>query len=363
MNRNLLYKNSKYLFLIVCMILLNQSVLAQSNKIYNKDSLKKKTLINKRDILTKEINNKSNDDIKLANAYYDRGDLFLDLKNYDDAIEDYIKALKIYVKTNKNKNINGLCNNLGIALLETKRYDESMIYFNLAIKRDPRLDEAYDNRGNLYMELNKYQETIDDYTEAIKIKPNVYYFADRGYAYVHIKNYDMALKDINKAIKRSLSLISKGEVDSADLASEYQERGYVYTKLKKIDEALKDYHQAINYYSQSSHLTYDIYLDIAEIHICNNDYNKALESVSKAENMLSDNGNKQIALYLNILAKIMLNKDYVDEEKSIDEMLEVKFDLNWNFDLTDEWLSKTNLSEGKKLMIQKMTLALKKHKI
>jgi tetratricopeptide (TPR) repeat protein len=49
--------------------------------------------------------------------------------------------------------------------------------------------------------LNQYERAIQDFDEAIKLKPNdAYSFSSRGDAYGHLKRHTEAVSDYDKAI-------------------------------------------------------------------------------------------------------------------------------------------------------------------
>jgi tetratricopeptide (TPR) repeat protein len=55
--------------------------------------------------------------------------------------------------------------------------------FNNALRIDDKNAQAYYYRGGMYFLSNKYKEAIEDYTNAIKNKPNyAYAYNDRGSA-------------------------------------------------------------------------------------------------------------------------------------------------------------------------------------
>jgi tetratricopeptide (TPR) repeat protein len=59
-----------------------------------------------------------------------------------------------------------------LAYGELKKYQEAIDTYKEAIKIKPDFHEAYCNMGVAYDELKKYQKAIDAYKEAIKIKPD-----------------------------------------------------------------------------------------------------------------------------------------------------------------------------------------------
>jgi len=69
-----------------------------------------------------------------------------------------------------------------------------------AIEIDPKLADAYCNRGGVYMEKGRYDRAIADQTKAIEIDPKfalAYY--NRGISYYFEKKYDKCWQDFKKA--------------------------------------------------------------------------------------------------------------------------------------------------------------------
>ena len=53
-----------------------------------------------------------------------------------------------------------------------------------AIRLDPQLALAYNNRGDAYRDLGRYQKAIQDYNEAIRLDPQLALaYNNRGDAY------------------------------------------------------------------------------------------------------------------------------------------------------------------------------------
>src|SRR5258708_36775992 len=60
----------------------------------------------------------------------------------------------------------------GAEYLKTDRYDEAIDDFDRAIALEPRLPTAYSDRGIAYRKKGDYGRAIADYTAAIRIWPN-----------------------------------------------------------------------------------------------------------------------------------------------------------------------------------------------
>ena len=60
-----------------------------------------------------------------------------------------------------------------------------------------RLAKAYELRGNSKMRLNRYRESIIDFSKAIEIDPkDPYLYFWRGFAYEFLEEYPNAVKDL-----------------------------------------------------------------------------------------------------------------------------------------------------------------------
>ncbi len=113
--------------------------------------------------LTLIINSDAPDDIK-AGAYNNRGLAKHDLQRYEEAIEDYDKAIELQPK---------LANawfNRGNAKGSLQRHEEAIADFDTAIELQPDYAKAYHNRGVAKHSLGRYEEAIRDYYKAIELQ-------------------------------------------------------------------------------------------------------------------------------------------------------------------------------------------------
>lgn len=114
-------------------------------------------------------------------------------------------------------------------------YADAITDYNQAIALDPKLAEAYNNRGAANNNLGKYAEAIADYDQAITLDPkDAVAYSNRGAANNHLGKYAEAIADCTQAIA----------LDPKD-AGAYNNRGIAYRNLGKYAEAIADYDQAI----------------------------------------------------------------------------------------------------------------------
>jgi tetratricopeptide (TPR) repeat protein len=157
-------------------------------------------------------------------AYKNRGGAYRDLGNYEQAIEDYGRAIEI------NPGYADAYFNRGVAYNGLGNYEQAIEDFNRAIEIKPDFAYAYYNRGVVYNGIGNYRQAIDDFGRAMKMKAvyaDTYY--NRGLAYAHIGNYDQAIEDFNRAIEIKPSY-----------ATAYFNRGVAYTRLGNNNLAVND---------------------------------------------------------------------------------------------------------------------------
>jgi tetratricopeptide (TPR) repeat protein len=53
-----------------------------------------------------------------------------------------------------------------------QRFDEALIDYTQAIQVDPTFELAYVNRASIYEQLRRYDAALTDYIQAIKLDPN-----------------------------------------------------------------------------------------------------------------------------------------------------------------------------------------------
>ncbi len=112
--------------------------------------------------------------------------------------------------------------------------DKARDYWDKAIAANPKMAEAYNNRGLAFYNLELHQQAINDFSQAIRMKPQyAEAFNNRGNAYYALDQYEKAAADLNK----SLELKPR-------YANAHLNRGLVYFQMKKNDDACDDFRKA-----------------------------------------------------------------------------------------------------------------------
>ena len=158
----------------------------------------------------------------------------------------------------------------GRQLLWSKRTQEAIAEFTVAIRLNPSDANAYYNRGNAWKNLKEYGKAIDDYSKSIELDPSfaaAYY--NRGNAWKNLKEYGKAIDDYSKTV----------EFDPSD-SDAYYNRGNAWADLKEYGKAIDDYDKAIELDPSDSAAYYNrgnAWDDLKEYGKAIDDYSKSIE--------------------------------------------------------------------------------------
>lgn len=91
----------------------------------------------------------------------------------------------------------------GVKLLEEGKYEEAISNFEVQLKENRRLDEAYRGLGIAYYELGDYEAAIESLEAALenKAKESVVLYNLLGASYLKMERYEDALKFFQEALK------------------------------------------------------------------------------------------------------------------------------------------------------------------
>ncbi len=203
-------------------------------------------------------------DTKDATIYHNRGRIFAEFSEYQQAIRNYTRAIELDPKEVS------FYRDRGVAYAKCKEYQQAIADYTSVIDLDPKNAWAYRERGIANRRLKEYEKAITDFTQAIRLEPErALTYRYRGWSYQSNKEYEKALVDFSHAIKlapqearcyedRGQVYMNLEEYEKAiaDLSTAvelipqeaqfYDDRGHAYAKLKEYEKAIADFTQAIN---------------------------------------------------------------------------------------------------------------------
>jgi len=118
------------------------------------------------------------------------------------------------------------------AYYNMKLYHEAVDDLTVAIRLNPNQSSLYARRGLSYSYSGRHDIAIDDYNRAIELSanPSAVYYNNRGWAYLEMGQVDKALTDLNKALEIA-----------PDFGKAFANRGSAYMKLKDYNHAIADF--------------------------------------------------------------------------------------------------------------------------
>ena len=163
-----------------------------------------------------------------ATAHFNCGVAYHAIKDFENAIEQYNKTIRL------NPNSAVAYNHRGNAKNSRGEHKDAITDYNEAIRLKPDLAIAYINRGVAKRSRGEHKDAITDYNEAIRLKPDLAIaYINRGVAKRGLDYYEKAINDYNEAI-----------ILKPDFALAYYNRGLAYRALNRRDKARRDFKKA-----------------------------------------------------------------------------------------------------------------------
>jgi tetratricopeptide (TPR) repeat protein len=219
---------------------------ARGRSVFDSESFDSKSYNDAIEDFSRAIEKDSND----VEAYNLRGRAYTRQKNYDDALKDFKKAIDL------NQDYAEAFFSRGELYGQREQYEEALIDFDQAINLNPDYDDAYNRRGGVKYNLGLYEEALADFNETIRLKPNsasAYYWRGIMRYFVN-RNHEDAFADLDEAIRL------KPDYDEA-----YYSRGFIKHSLHQYNPAILDFDIAINLDPNSVNSLY--YRAEAKVHL------------------------------------------------------------------------------------------------
>ncbi|MBF0279647.1 MAG: tetratricopeptide repeat protein [SAR324 cluster bacterium] len=144
-------------------------------------------------IAVEKLTESINQNPKLMHSYFQRGKLFVALKQHQNAIEDLSKVIQ-------EESVPGAFLTRGNAYLGLGLYEKAVSDLSMEIKFDAENPVVYNNRGFAYKMLEQYDKAIDDFSRAIKIDPKFQRsYHHRGLVFMETGKPELACSDWYKA--------------------------------------------------------------------------------------------------------------------------------------------------------------------
>lgn len=130
---------------------------------------------------------------RMPESYFYRGNIYYGQQNYTAAMNDYLKAVEL------DPNYSEAYYNIGVIYNTTNKFPDAIGPLTKAISIRPN-EYIYQTRASSFFNLGRLQEAADDYTKAIAINPKLgqAYF-NRGATYLNMQQTARACADWKEA--------------------------------------------------------------------------------------------------------------------------------------------------------------------
>ena len=201
-------------------------------------------------------------DTKDAMIYHNRGRIFAEFSEYQQALRNYTRAIELDPKEI------AFYRDRGMAYARSKEFQQAIADYTSVIELDSKNAWAYRQRGIAYRELKEYEKAIADFTQTIKLEPErAITYRYRGWSYRLNKEYEKAIADFTQAIKLE-----------PERALFYRDRGWSYRFNKESEKALVDFTRAIELAPQNVWL----YQDRGSVYMQLEEYEKAIADFTRS---------------------------------------------------------------------------------
>lgn len=196
-----------------------------------------------------------------AKAYGWRGNQYLKLGRYEEALADFNQALslepdQLLSRMNRARTFQALY-----------RYDEALAEFSALIERNSADKQLYLLRALCFISQGNYNQAIADCTTVLeKDAGHVEAFMTRATAEGLLRKYDIALEDATKAVEITPKVVYP-----------YLTRAYLSLQMGQVDNALADVKKVYELDVQP-----ELYFQLTLIYLLKNDLNTAEECANKA---------------------------------------------------------------------------------
>ncbi len=104
--------------------------------------------------------------VRKTESAIDRGSNYLLVRQYEDSLREFDKAISI----NARKNI--AWSGKGLSLIGLGRYSEALDNYEKMIRRYPSSTQAWHGKGMSLERLGRYKEALESYDHALRFTPN-----------------------------------------------------------------------------------------------------------------------------------------------------------------------------------------------
>ncbi len=213
---------------------------------------------------------------------YQKGIELFDRNQFQEAISCFTISL------NNNGSNSKAIFNRGLAFYEVEKYNKSLDDFNAYITLHPDDVDAYQYRANLKYLLGDFEGSIIDYNRTLSRFPSNINYVNRANSKLQLQKYEDALEDVDEALA----------IDAND-AEAINNKGDIYFALNKFEAALDMYNKAVLINPEDARTLNNRANALVKLNRYNDalmDYNKAISLTDHNSQLFTNRGMMHIEL-------------------------------------------------------------------
>lgn len=158
--------------------------------------------------------------------------------------------------------------------------DKQVTVLTEALRIDPKNPGILNLRAAAYTDINDFENAIDDYSAALKLRQSSSYYRERAYCYFKMNKGEASIADYSKAV-------AMGDRD----ANIYRLRGRTYARMNKNNEAIQDYEKCLSLTPRhSDRLEHETMNFLGSLYLKTQQYEKAVALYTKLISYFPDLG-------------------------------------------------------------------------
>ena len=197
--------------------------------------------------------------------YLNEGNYYLNAGSYSTAEKKFLMALQ------KNPDLVGAINGMGIVYLHNREFDKAAQNFRQVIELNPNYYDAYNYLGVIFTETGRYELAKENFL----IAANSDKYRTPENAFANLSRLELSKDKLDSAMR----YVDKGLERNKGFAPLYNIKGAIFEKKKEYKKALYYYEKALSLLTEDD-VAYLI--NVGRVYALMGEKNKALDTLEKA---------------------------------------------------------------------------------
>jgi PAS domain S-box-containing protein len=270
-------------------------------------------------------------DTVISDLLFSLGEVYYLLSNYDEAKKQFLNSIKIEEKLNRPPQLAIRYDYLGKIFHGQGDYTSSLIYYNNAVNIEEALDnkqrmaDLYNNIGILYSDLGNYDKTLEYYLKSLRLVEELNNrqgmaktLNNIGIIYYEWGNKEKALEYYQKSL-----MIEEELNNRRGIGDSYNNIGIIYNDWNQNELAIDYYNHALEIYEEfkDTQGTAMALNNIGESYLDMASHDKALEYLVKSLEIEKSVSNKHgIAESYHSIATVYFKTGKLSEAENYNTM-------------------------------------------